>query len=105
MKKLKYLYVFLAFVTLSLLYLFTLRGYAGNYYPQSEGAGRIKAGQPPFETSMERGRYAQIVSIAKNNTFNVDAYADFLKPDLGWYNGHYYSAFPPGVALVSAPIF
>lgn len=61
--------------------------------------------QPPFETSMERGRFTQVLSLVKNNSFSVDSYASFLSPDIAWYNGHYYPPFPPGVALISAPFY
>lgn len=61
--------------------------------------------QPPFETSMERGRFAQILSLVKYKSFSVNSYAAFLSPDIAWYNGNYYPPFPPGVALVSAPFY
>jgi hypothetical protein len=92
------LFVFLA---ITLLYLFTLRGVAGTPIPNQ--TSNVDFSQPPFETSMERGRYAQIISLAFHSTFTVDDYASFLKPDLAWYNGHYFPAFPPGTALLSVP--
>lgn len=78
-------------------YLFTLKGSLGN--------NTMIMNSPPFETSMERGRFAQIVSLADHGTFTVDRFSNFLRPDIAWYNGHFYPAFPPGVSFVSAPFY
>ena len=97
--------VIFSFVFLAAVLLITLRGFAGNVYPNGTGKQKIEVNKPPFETSMERGRYAQTVSMSLLHTFNVDAFSSFLMPDLGWYSGHYYAAFPPGVAFLSVPLF
>jgi hypothetical protein len=81
------------------MYLVTIKGMPGNVYPG------VITNQPPFETSMERGRFAQIVAISEDKTFSVDKFAIFLRPDLAWYNGHFYSAFPPGVAILGVPFY
>lgn len=95
--------LFLAMVFL--IYLFILRGLPGNLHPNGIGAEKIDVTSPPFESSLERGRYAQIISLANKFSFNIDEYSDFVKPDTAWYNGHYYPAFPPGVALLAVPAY
>ncbi len=61
--------------------------------------------KPPFETSMERGRYAQVVSLVKSGNMDVNEFYTFLKPDLAWYNGNFFSTFPPAVAVLAAPFY
>ncbi len=83
-----------------LLYILTVKGFVGNME-----ISQSLANKPPFETSMERGRYAQVVSLAKTGNLNVDEYYKFLKPDIAWYNGHFYSTFPVGTALLAVPFY
>src|SRR6266852_5921792 len=90
--------IYLLFVFL--IYISTLRGIPGNPIPNTNGKTTINTNKPPFETSMERGRYTQITSFALYHKVNLDQFSDFLKPDLAWYNGHYFSPFPPGVAIL-----
>jgi len=92
-------------IFISLVYLFTLRGIAGNLLPSQYGTGKLKVNRPPFETSMERGRYAQIVAFSKTKDFYVDEFHNFLSPDIAWYNGHYYSTFPVGTSLIAFPLY
>lgn len=77
----------------------------GNPMPSGQGVEKIKVNEPPFETSLERGRYAQIISLANKHTFNVDDFAAFVKPDVAWFDGHYYPAFPPAMSLLLVPAF
>ncbi|HUD19853.1 MAG TPA: hypothetical protein VMR81_05405 [Patescibacteria group bacterium] len=79
---------------IALVYLFTLKGSLGN--------NTMTMNTPPFETSMERGRFAQVVALAERGTFSVDIFRDYLRPDIAWYNGHFYPAFPPGVSFIAA---
>ncbi len=95
----------LLIIFLITIFTLTLRGLPGNLHPKGVGKEKIIMNTPPFETSMERGRYAQIIALAENRTFSVDKFSDFLKPDLAWYNGHYYPAFPPGVSILALPAF
>ncbi len=87
------------------MFVITLRGIPGNIIPTGEISNEYKVNEPPFETSMERGRYALTSAIVEHHTFNVDSSYSFLKPDLAWYSGHYYSAFPPGVSLMGVPLY
>src|SRR5256885_6210017 len=95
----------LAILLVFLAYLFTIQGQAGNYSIKGYKNPTSLPSDPPFATSMERGRYAQMQSIVEYHSLNVDNYPFFLKPDLAWYNGHYYAAFPPGVAILSIPLY
>ena len=85
------------------IYLVTLRGLPST--PVPDKTNTININVPPFESSLERGRYAQIFALVYNKTFAVDAYKDFVKPDIAWYGGHYFPAFPPGTVLLSVPAF
>lgn len=104
MHKLNYKLLFPFFV-ISILYLLTLRGLSGNLHPNGTGAEAIQSHKPPFETSMERGRYAQVVSLAESKNYDVNEFHTFLKPDLAWYNDRFMSTFPPGVATLSLPFY
>src|SRR3990167_4772172 len=86
-------YIALSVSFIAVIYLLTVRGFAGNVNPADLSSSELNH-TPPFETSLERGRFAQTVSLSQDHVFNVDKYAEFLKPDLAWYNGHYYPAFP-----------
>ncbi len=90
---------------ISFIYFLTLRGVNGNLYPNGKGNEKIISNTPPFETSLERGRYAQTIAIAENHTFILDKFRNFIKPDLAWYNGHYFSPFPPGVSVLATPFY
>lgn len=92
---------FILIIFIVSIYIFSLRGFPGNLHPNSKNVGN----SPPFETSLERGRYAQTIALAENRSFNVDGFINFLKPDLAWYNGHYYPAFPPGISVISVPFY
>jgi hypothetical protein len=93
--------VILLFFLIFFVFLFTLKGNSGNFVPPNSSGNA----SPPFETSLERGRYAQIYSLVNYHTFNVDKYPNFLKPDYAWFNGHYYPAFPVGVSVLTVPAF
>ncbi len=88
-----------------LAYIFTIKGLIGNLSPSATGENRIRVNKPPFETSMERGRYAQVVSLAESHNFDVNEFYKFLKPDLAWYNGNFFSTFPVGAAVLAVPFY
>lgn len=99
-------YLILVSVFVLITYLLTLRGLPGNLHPNGvTESTKIQMNQPPFETSMERGRYAQVVSLAESGNLNVDEFYKFLKPDVAWYNDHFYSTFPPGTAILATPLY
>lgn len=87
-----------------LLYVATLRGVVGNLSPK-ELAGQEQNGQA-FELSPERGRYAHVVSLAETGTYALSKdLADFVYPDVGWYDGRFYSFFAPGMAYLALPFY
>lgn len=97
-------YIRLSLLFVFTVYLLTVRGFAGNVdLKDLNSSGQNHT--PPFETSLERGRFAQTVSLSVDHIFNVDKYTGFLKPDLAWYNGHFYPAFPPGISLLAVPFY
>lgn len=92
-------------VLLIVIFILTLRGIPGNLHPNGTGRDKINPKNTPFDTSLDKGRYAQTISLVEKQTFNVDEFSEFLKPDLAWYNGHFYPAFPPGPAILSVPSY
>ncbi len=99
LKVLKNSIKFLTFAVISCIILINIKGYVGNLNPNDK---EIIKGVPPFETSLERGRYAQAVSLAEDRVFNVDKYPSFLSPDIAWFNNHYYPTFPPLPSVVAS---
>lgn len=97
--------LYLPFIIILLFYALTLKGQVGNLHPLGTGNQAIKANTPPFETSMERGRYAQTVSLAEGGDYDVTEFRQFLKPDIAWYNNRFLSTFPPGVATLAVPFY
>lgn len=87
------------------MFLLTLKGLPGNLHPNGVGTNKIKVNSPPFETSMERGRFAQVIALAETGTLKVNSFYKFLEPDLAWYNNNFYSTFPPGVAFIAFPFY
>lgn len=60
----------------------------------------------PFETSHPRAAYATLVSLAEDGTTELNkTLADFAAPDVGYYEGRFYSFFPPGVAALGLPFY
>jgi len=49
-------------------------------------------------------RYDAVLAIAEHNTTVIDAY-HVNTDDKGYFDGHYYSDKPPGVALLSLPFY
>lgn len=106
MKFLKILHTLFLFLLIILIYAASLKAKPGNIIPSvKEQKMYREKSEPPFETSLERGRYAEVISLAKYQTFNVDKFVEFVKPDVAWYNNHYYPAFPPGVSVLALPAF
>jgi 4-amino-4-deoxy-L-arabinose transferase-like glycosyltransferase len=104
MQRVKYLISFISLIVfVGAVYILTLRGLPGNHYPWDKGADTLDS--PPFESSLERGRYAVTTALVKNHTFVIDPFMSYVKPDIAWYDGHYFSAFPPGPAVLAVPLF
>lgn len=88
-----------------LLYGLTLHGVWGNPGP-SEILGKLDQTSKPFELSPERGRYSHIYSMAEDHTYELSAaWARVVYPDVGVYNGKFYSFFAPGVSYMAVPFY
>ncbi len=59
----------------------------------------------PFQNSLTRGRFSLIQAIANDKSFIIDKYAKTAFPDVLYANGHYYSVFIPGPALLASPLY
>ncbi len=94
-----------ALLFITILLALTLHGLPGNLHPNGKGANTAEMNVTPFESSLERGRYAQTISLAESKDFNVDEFTFFVKPDLAWYNGHYFPAFPVGISVLAVPFY
>ncbi len=86
------------------LYLLTIRGSWGT--PNKEQISQQTFVQgTPFESSQEQSRYATILSLYNDHTFNIDKYPDMGVPDVGIIKDHYYSIFPPGTSISALPFY
>ena len=93
--------VFIATVLfIIIIYGLTIKAIPGTINLSVKKTAETIADKPPFESSLERGRFAQMESISRGHLY-VNNYIDFVKPDLAWFNGNYFPAFPPGVAVLS----
>jgi hypothetical protein len=99
----KFIYVIIIFISI-ILYTFTVRGNWGNP-TSSEIDANLKTSGQAFETSQERARYALVLSLVNDHTYNIDNYAQMATPDVGRANGHYYSFFPPGASILAVPFY
>lgn len=83
----------------------TLRGIAGKPDIAAVKDNLDQATQP-FELSPERGRYAIIVSLAEDGTFSLRPDLGMMVyPDVGYYNGKFYSYFAPGISVFALPFY
>ncbi len=89
----------------STLYVLTLRGQYGNPNPETmreELAKDFKS----MELSPERGRFAHVISLAENGTYELSsALVDFVYPDVGFIKDKYYSYFAPGISHIAVPFY
>src|SRR3990167_452440 len=77
-------------------YAATLRGVAGNP-PASAFKNNLDQATRPLELSPERGRYAHVLALGEHNTYELDQeLAAAVYPDIGYYEGKFFSYFAPG---------
>lgn len=89
----------------SAFYLLTLRGIAGNPSP-SAFKNNLDQATKPFELSPERGRYAQIMALGDSGTYELSQeLADIVYPDVGYYQGKFFSFFAPGISYMALPLY
>lgn len=98
------IFVIFFFVLCASLYTATLRGVAGDLTVAS--IRNQEHATEPFELSPERGRFAHVVSLAETGKFPLSKeLADFVYPDVGWYQGRFYSFFAPGISYLAEPFY
>ena len=103
-KTLVYVSVAVLFVLFTALYVVTLRGVTGN--PSTSQMIAQENTAAPFELSPERGRYAHVVALAETGKYELSQdLANFVYPDVGWFQGRFYSFFAPGLAYMVAPFY
>ncbi len=86
------------------LYLATIRGVEGN--PTPANLMSQEQSTQAFELSPERGRFAHVVALAETKKYALNqGLADFVYPDVGWYQGRFYSFFAPGMAYMALPFY
>jgi LmbE family N-acetylglucosaminyl deacetylase len=86
-----------------LIIISTLRGYFD--IQDKNKVNSLKENQTyPFDLSPERGRFALLMSIVDNKSFNFSLpIAKFATPDLGYKNNQYVSMFAPAVSFIAIP--
>lgn len=87
------------------LYALTLRGTLDNAV-DSQTLSNYTAPTGAFESSHERASFALTLSVFYDRSLTLSKpYADFGAPDIGVYNGKFYSFFPPGVSFSILPFY
>lgn len=101
MKKIISLFLFLIFV--SGILLLSVRGLPGN--PTENQISELRwRDDGPFELSPERGRFALMYSVIKDNSvfFSIPM-ARFAAPDVGFRDDKYVSLFAPALSFIIIP--
>lgn len=99
------LYILFIVVVGAVFYTLTLRGVYGNP-DQNAIKNNLDRATKPFELSPERGRYALVASLAENHSFALSqTLADAVYPDVGYYQGRFYTYFVPGISLLALPFY
>lgn len=81
-----------------------VRGRSGEV--RVEELKKLEAATQAFELSPERGRFAHVVALAEQKTYDLNQeLADFVYPDVGWYKGKFYSFFAPGMSYMAVPFY
>jgi hypothetical protein len=87
------------------LYAMTIRGIPGNPAP-ADFKNQLDQQTKPFELSPERGRYVHLVALANYGQYNLTKeLAEAAFPDVGVYDGRYYSYFAPGLPYLVLPFY
>jgi hypothetical protein len=105
MNAMKDKYFIILLVILGIIfYSLTLRGVVGNV--SEEQVSVLDSATQPFELSPERGKFASVVSLSERGTFALSpSLVDFVYPDVGVYEGSYYSYLAPGVVYLVVPFY
>lgn len=87
------------------LYGLTLRGMPGNPV-EAELKAKWEGNTNPMELSPERGRFAHVIALADHGKYALDQQlADFVYPDVGYWDGRFYSFFAPGLSYMAEPFY
>ena len=99
----KKIIIIFGFIFVALILALSIRGIPGN--PVSSVVNDLKwTDDGPFELSPERGRFALMLSLIENKSFDFSLpIAQFTTPDLGYKNGKYVSLFAPAVSFIIMP--
>lgn len=100
--KLKYL---LIIIISGLLLTLTIRGAKGNPQPV-DIKYKLDQATGAFELSPERGRYAHVATMVATGSYALSkTWGDVVYPDVGYYNGKFYSFFAPGISYIAVPFY
>lgn len=84
----------------------TIRGVSGNPTPAEILTDLDSSEGKPFELSPERGRYALTQSVVENRSLSFSReIAEYVVPDLGYWDGKFVSLFAPGVSFIAVPFY
>lgn len=87
------------------MYALTLRGEPGNP-TASDFKDNLDQNVRPFELSPERGRFAHIMALGDYGRYDLTLeLAEVAYPDVGYYQGKFYSFFAPGLAYMAVPFY
>src|SRR3989344_6739352 len=87
------------------LYALTLRGAFGNP-TQIDIKEKFYHKVGAFESSHEIGPFGHIVSLVERGSYDLTReWADIAAPDVGQFNGKFYSYFAPGVPYLAYPFY
>ena len=87
------------------LYTLTIRGEMGNPVA-ADFRDNLDLPTRAFELSPERGRFTHVIALAENNTYALgEDLRDVALPDVGYFDGQYFSYFAPGIPYLSYPFY
>ncbi len=96
--------IFLIFIGI-LFYSLTIKGVLGNPRPE-DFKNKLDQKSQALELSPERGRFANTLALAEFHTYDLgQVLADAVYPDVGVYNGKFFSFFAPGVSYLALPFY
>lgn len=89
----------------SVFYSLTLRGVYGNPI-SSDIKNNLDQATMPLELSPERGRFILTQALVEDNTFVLNTErAQAAFPDIGYYEGNFFTLFAPGVSILAIPFY
>lgn len=87
------------------LYSLTIKGVYYNVQP-SDFKNKLDQMSKPLELSPERGRFAHVIALVDEHTYALNQeLGDAVYPDVGYYNGKFFSFFAPGISYMAMPFY